>query len=41
MTAVVGVPVRFSVVVVLDTLALTPAGSGPDAIVTARTLSSY
>lgn len=29
--AVVGVPVRFSDVVVLDTLALTPAGSDPDA----------
>jgi len=30
--AVVGVPVRFSEVVVLDTFAVTPAGSAPDAI---------
>ena len=28
----VGVPARFSDVVVLDTFALTPAGSAPDAI---------
>ena len=30
--AVVGVPVRFSDVVVLDTFAVTPAGNAPDAI---------
>jgi len=31
--AVVGVPVRFNEVVVLDAFAVTPAGSAPDAIV--------